>query len=500
MAKCVKCGRGGLFRKVNENGLCAECAAIEEAQKRVSELNAEFDRRKKEIQDQTLRLTTELENQQKMRDDVHQKLCGEAESELTSITTAIHSQRKKMEAEAEEIASAEKKLHTIENRISRLKHVFDSMQYAVEKYMQPDAQPFDVIKSFDIPDLDLIASPSLKCLEMKDLRAQYRQNERAIKEVQTAYEGRYTTKANSTIYKLMVLALGAELQNILGKLSFGKLESAQDEVKALTGRYYEIATTGNQSIAPTLARFIGQIENLYLNAVAIEYEYYIRRERAREEQRALKDQMRQEAEERKQLEAERKKVESEEKKFRQEMERITSQMETAHNAELEALKAQLAKVQAQLDAVADKKDEITALQNGKAGTVYIISNVGSFGEGVFKIGMTRRLEPQDRINELGDASVPFPFDVHSFIFSEDAVSLESELHKTFNSRRLNKINLRKEFFRVSAEELQSAVERIDPTAPFQLTALAEQFHQSEDMDDVDFLDESPDLDDEAEIS
>ncbi len=456
MAKCAKCGRRGLFLRVNEDGLCDECARI--------------------------------------------ALYEHREDRQTPITAAVHRQRQSMDAEADEIASAEKKLRTIENRIARLKHVFDSMQYAVEKYMQPDAHPFAVRKAFDIADLDLIASPALKCMEMKDLRAQYRQNERAIKEVQAEYEGRYTTKANVTIYKLMVLALDAELQNILAKLSFGKLEDAQDDVKALTGRYYEIATAGNQSIAPTMARFIGQIESLYLNAVALEYEYYIRRERAREEQRALKDQMRQEAEERRQLEAERKKVEAEEKKFRQEMDRITSQMATAHSAELDALKAQLTKVQAQLDAVSDKKDEITALQNGKAGTVYIISNVGAFGENVFKIGMTRRLEPQDRVNELGDASVPFPFDVHSFIFSEDAVSLEAALHKTFNSRRLNKINLRKEFFRVSPEELQAAVERIDPTAPFQLTALAEQFRQSEAMGDVDFVAESPDYDDEADIS
>ena len=110
--------------------------------------------------------------------------------------------------------------------------------------------------------------------------------------------------------------------------------------------------------------------------------------------------------------------------------------------------------------------------------MYIISNIGSFGDDVFKIGMTRRLEPQERVNELGDASVPFPFDVHSFIFSEDAVALETALHRELNAQRVNKVNLRKEFFRVSLDDLEKLVERIDPTAPFQRTILAEQYKQS----------------------
>ena len=96
--------------------------------------------------------------------------------------------------------------------------------------------------------------------------------------------------------------------------------------------------------------------------------------------------------------------------------------------------------------------------------------------------MTRRLEPQDRVTELGDASVPFPFDVHSFIFSEDAVALENALHKELNAQRVNKVNLRKEFFRISLDELEQLVERIDPSAPFNRTILAEQYHQSLSID------------------
>lgn len=118
------------------------------------------------------------------------------------------------------------------------------------------------------------------------------------------------------------------------------------------------------------------------------------------------------------------------------------------------------------------------MQNGKAGTVYIISNLGSFGENVFKIGMTRRIDPQDRINELSSASVPFKFDVHSFIFSDDAVTLEHKMHEILQKKRVNKVNLRKEFFNISIDELEKIVEDIEPTAEFNKTMLAEEFRQS----------------------
>ncbi len=98
--------------------------------------------------------------------------------------------------------------------------------------------------------------------------------------------------------------------------------------------------------------------------------------------------------------------------------------------------------------------------------------------------MTRRLEPQDRVNELGSASVPFKFDVHSFIFSDDAVMLENSLHRRLNSKRVNKVNLRKEFFRISIDELEKLVNEIDPTAEFNKTMLAEEYNQSLSTDEV----------------
>lgn len=127
----------------------------------------------------------------------------------------------------------------------------------------------------------------------------------------------------------------------------------------------------------------------------------------------------------------------------------------------------------------NKEDVLYRVQNTRAGYVYIISNIGSFGENVFKIGMTRRLEPLDRVKELGDASVPFTFDVHGMIFSEDAPALENALHKAFTERRLNRVNERKEFFRVDLKEIENVVKKNhNKTVEFTKLAEAEEYRKS----------------------
>ena len=139
--------------------------------------------------------------------------------------------------------------------------------------------------------------------------------------------------------------------------------------------------------------------------------------------------MKQEVEERKQLEQQRKQVEKEEAKYIGEINKVKELLLITDNQDkLSQLNNKIEELQRQLFDVEQKKDDIIKRQNGKARNVYIISNLGSFGENIFKVGMTRRLEPMDRVKELSDASVPFMFDVHSFIFSDDAVALEQKLH------------------------------------------------------------------------
>lgn len=323
-----------------------------------------------------------------------------------------------------------------------------------------------------------ISDMHLNCLDVPALRKLVSANKTNIKKVIQKYEERYTTKSNQAIYQLMVIGLEAELQNVLINLKFGTVDKAKSKIKEITQKYYAISSNGNQSIAPTVKKFISEIEILYLEAIDIEYEYYTQKEKIKEEQRALKEQMRQEAEERKALEQQQKKLEKEENKYKNEIENVKIAISTSNQNEVEALKKRLQELTEQLNKIDERKERIINLQNGQAGYVYIISNIGSFGDNVFKVGMTRRDEPQDRIDELGNASVPFPFDVHSFIFSSNAVELENRMHKILDSKRVNKINKRKEFFAVDINEIEHIVHKIEPSAEFKMTALAEQYNQS----------------------
>lgn len=375
-----------------------------------------------------------------------------------------------------------KNIKTQTNKLNKSKELVKAINYTFDKYL--NYEPSQSTLRFpenQLTELEEI-SPSvilkLHCMDVKDLRKAYRLNDKQIDSVLQKYSARYTTKANQAIYKLMVIALRAELQNILFNLKFEKLDSSIDDVKKVTQKFLKIAAEGNQSIAGTLTKFIGEIEYLFINAVKIEYNYYVKKEQARQEQLAIREQMRQEAQERKALEAERKKVEKEESKYNAELEKLKEQLESAAAYEMEQLNARILQLQAQLSEVVLKKEEISNLANGKAGNVYVISNLGSFGENVFKIGMTRRLNPQERVDELGNASVPFKFDVHSFIFSDDAVGLESKLHDMLNQKRVNKVNMRKEFFNVTLDELEELVTEIEPTAEFNRTMAAEEYRQS----------------------
>lgn len=409
--------------------------------------------------------------------------------EIASNNDIIAKLREEIKSLNETNEKLSKQQRTQTTKLSRSKEIYKSVEYAINNFFESDVQYDNCkISAKDFEDYELI-SPSvilkLHCMDVKDLRKAYRENEKQIDKILAQYASRYTTKANRSIYNLMVIALRAELQNILFNLKYEKLDKSIEDVKKVSSKYLKIAGEGNQSIAGTLTKFIGEIEYLFTNAVKIEYNYYVKKEQAKQEQLAIKEQMRQEAEERKALEAEKKKVEKEEAKYHSEISKLQETLSSSTSEEdISKLQARILELQEQLSEVIIKKEEISNLQNGKAGNVYIISNLGSFGDDVFKIGMTRRLDPQDRINELGSASVPFKFDVHSFVFSEDAVGLEHKLHKMLNNNRLNKVNLRKEFFKVSIEELEKIITEIEPTAEFNRTMMAEEFRQSQSTDEV----------------
>ena len=327
--------------------------------------------------------------------------------------------------------------------------------------------------------LETISDLHLHSEDSKELRKLSTATKKEVTNILKKYEKNYTNVANQPIYSLMIIGLQAEIKILMYNLTFNSLSDSKNKLEEIIHKYLVIAGDGNQTILPTVTKFLLEIQPIYSELLDIEYKYYIYREREKEEQRLLKEQMKQEAAERKAIEQERKKLEIEEGKYKTEIEKNSKILENETDVDkINQLQFRIQELQSQLASVEDKKEEITQLALGKAGYVYIISNIGSFGEGVFKIGMTRRLEPQQRIDELGSASVPFKFDVHAFIFSDDAVSLESKLHQILSNERVNKVNYRKEFFKVDMNKIETIVEDIDPTASFNKTILAQEYRQS----------------------
>ncbi len=203
------------------------------------------------------------------------------------------------------------------------------------------------------------------------------------------------------------------------------------------------------------------------------------REREREEQRRLKEQIREEEKARREYERAQKDAAKEEDVIRKAMARAQQEILQATDAQRSKYEAQLQELALRLQ-VAEEKNQraLSMAQQTKRGHVYIISNVGSFGEDVFKIGLTRRLEPLDRIKELGDASVPFEFDVHALIVSDDAPALEYALHRHFLASQLNKVNPRKEFFRATLSMIRAEVEQLGIQVTWTMAAAAAQYRES----------------------
>ncbi|MCH4564570.1 DUF4041 domain-containing protein [Halomonas sp. EGI 63088] len=226
-----------------------------------------------------------------------------------------------------------------------------------------------------------------------------------------------------------------------------------------------------------------RITDLYLQARLDELKWAVAtmelRRIEQEEQREIREQMREEEKARREMERAIKQAEKEERMLAKAMEEARTQLESANDEERAQFQARLAELEQQLEQAESRGQRALSMaQQTKRGHVYIISNLGSFGEDVFKIGMTRRLEPLDRVRELGDASVPFSFDVHAMIYSDDAPALEKELHRQFSEQQVNRVNPRKEFFRVPIARIRKAIEEDDVEAHWTMAAEAWEYRES----------------------
>lgn len=221
----------------------------------------------------------------------------------------------------------------------------------------------------------------------------------------------------------------------------------------------------------------------YLNARLDELKWAViaqeLRKKAADEQRELRERMREEEKARREYERAQKDAAKEEAMLQKAMEKAKALLASANEAQRAQYEAQLVELEEKLKAAEEKNQRALSMaQQTKHGTVYVISNVGSFGENVYKVGMTRRLEPLDRVRELGDASVPFPFDVHAFIESDDAPALETELHRELALAQMNKVNPRKEFFKADLSIIKRIVEQKGLEANWTMSAQAAEYRES----------------------
>jgi hypothetical protein len=286
-------------------------------------------------------------------------------------------------------------------------------------------------------------------------------------------EGKKMTKLN---IKNMLYAFNGECDALIAKV---KWNNATKSIERLEKAFESINKLG----AVNRIQITRPYYNLKKHELTLTYEYENKKQEEKEEQRRIREQMREEEKVLKEIEKAKKEAEDEEKKYQKALLKAQDELSNAGQDELAGLSSKVAELEAKLKEAEEKRQRAMSMaQQTKAGHIYVISNIGSFGEDVYKIGMTRRLDPLDRVKELGDASVPFAFDVHAIIYSENAPALEHELHKRFHDHRLNRVNGRREFFKVSLDQIEAIVkEHTDAEIEFTLLAEAQEYRESLNM-------------------
>ncbi len=436
MAKCKNCGKFGLTLKLNADGKCKECeltAQLSEMQSQVDELSTP------EYRDITIvRNQLKILNEQKVE---LENMISRKSKEIDDIDTDIKSKRAE--------------LITINGNL----HMQSFGLY------EPD---FEFLK---------IDEYKAKLSDVRDRQKTLIHNDHAVsgcQDWQVNGNSAQGKKLVNDMKKLLLRTFNGECDELVAKVKYNNLDASIKRINASCDAISKLGKIMNIVITQ-------RYKELKIEELKIAYEYAQAKQREKEELKAHREQMREEAKLLKEIEAQRQKLLKEQTHYANAMAKI--QMQLSQNPDDVDLKAKLEELTAQYNETEKAiKDVDYREANKKAGYVYIISNIGSFGENVYKIGMTRRLDPQDRIDELSDASVPFNFDVHAMIFTDDAPGLEAALHNAFEDRKLNLINHRREFFKVTLDEIKEVVKKnYDKTVEFIEFPDAEQYRMSQNI-------------------
>jgi len=284
-------------------------------------------------------------------------------------------------------------------------------------------------------------------------------------------EGR---KLVNDMIKLLIRSFNNEADYCVDNVKFDNVELGEKRLR----QSFEAC---NRLGRVMMVRLAPEYLQLKLDELHLAHEFQVKKQEEKEAAKRAREELREQQKLEQEIRAAREKIAKERKHFAAALRDLQARQEKAVTEEdRAALSTRISEVEASR-AELDKEEKVIDYreQNAKAGYVYVISNVGAFGEGVYKIGMTRRLDPTDRIDELGDASVPFWFDTHALVFSENAPALEAKLHERFAAGRLNKVNGRKEFFRADIAEIEAVIRaNYDAAAEVTHEALAEQYRES----------------------
>jgi DNA repair exonuclease SbcCD ATPase subunit len=264
--------------------------------------------------------------------------------------------------------------------------------------------------------------------------------------------------------KLMLRAYNAEADNLARGMKPYKLESAVERLTKVAATIARLGRTMDIHIS-------GPYHELRVYELELTADYREKQAEEKEKEREERERLREEQRAQKEMEKERARLEKERQHYLNSLEILRAKGDTEAINRLESELGEIEKAISDVDYRA---------ANVRAGYVYVISNLGSFGEGIVKVGLTRRLEPLDRVRELGDASVPFRFDVHAIHFSDDAVGIEAELHQRLADRRVNKVNMRREFFYATPAEVKKhLLDVAGDLLSFEETPEALEYHQSQ---------------------
>jgi hypothetical protein len=281
-------------------------------------------------------------------------------------------------------------------------------------------------------------------------------------------------KLVNDMIKLVIRSFNNEADYCVDNVKFSNVELGEKRIL----KSFEACNRLGKIMSVEISR---RYLSLKLDELHLAHEFQIKKQEEKEEAKRAREELREQQKLEQEIRAAREKIAKERKHFATAMRDLQARLDKAESEEERAtLLTKLAEVEAgRAELESEEKLIDYREQNAKAGYVYVISNVGAFGEGIYKIGMTRRLEPMDRVDELGDASVPFWFDVHAMVFSNNAPALEAKLHERFAVGRLNKVNGRKEFFRADIAEIESVIrENYDAAVEVTYEAPAEQYRES----------------------